>query len=415
MKNTNLTAYNKYYYADLQNLIKTITVESKNVAFLSSHDDLVKIPKEKADYYVLVNLIGKVDDAQLLLQELRKTCIPTTRILIIYYNYLWEPLLKLAQILGLKGSEKEQNWLALEDIGNLLSLSDFSVVKRGRKMLFPLQIPFISTLLNKYLAKMPFINKFCLTNYIVARPVNFKNKELSVSVIVPARNEAGTIEKLLQQLPPMGKWMEVIFVEGHSKDKTWEAIQLMKEKYKNLRIKSFKQKGRGKADAVHLGLKHAKGEIIIILDADLSVAPSDLPKFYDALMKGYGEFANGSRLVYPLEKESMRFLNKIGNKFFSLMFSWILNQRFTDTLCGSKAFFKKDYRKILNLRKIFGHFDPFGDYELIFGASKLNLKVVEIPVKYHPRTYGKTNISRFTHGFLLLKMCLFAIRKLKWE
>ena len=115
-----------------------------------------------------------------------------------------------------------------------------------------------------------------------------------------------------------------------------------------------------------------------------------------------------------MEEKAMRFLNLLGNKFFSLMFSWLLDQRFKDTLCGTKVLFKSDYEQLKKGRKFFGEFDPFGDFDLIFGASKLNLKLVEIPIRYKERTYGMTNIRRFRHGLLLFKMCFFAFKKIKF-
>lgn len=405
---------NKYYRNDLDILVKNLTSDSRKIHFFKTSEDLNKIYIRDVDHYAIINLIGKLPDIQVSLHQLRVNCNYQHRVIITYYNYLWEPILKLAELLGLKEKQIQQNWLSLDDIENLLILSDFSVIKKGQRLLLPVYIPVVSSIVNKYLAKMPVIRRLCLTNYIVARPtsVNKKNN-YSVSIIIPTRNEAGNIKNLIKRLPHMGKSMELIFVEGHSKDDTWKIILENKNKYKDYKIAAYKQSGIGKADAVRLGVKKASGDIIIILDADLSVSPEELPKFYQALATSKGEFINGTRLVYPLEKQSMRFLNIVGNKIFSIIFSWILDQRLTDTLCGTKAFFRKDYNKIQALRKYFGDFDPFGDYELIFGTVKLNRKVVEVPIRYKARTYGSSNISRFTHGWLLLKMCLYAINKFK--
>ena len=151
----------------------------------------------------------------------------------------------------------------------------------------------------------------------------------------------------------------------------------------------------------------------MILDADLTVAPEELPKFYLAIVSGRGEFINGSRFVYPMEKEAMRTINLAGNAVFAWLFSWLLNQRITDTLCGTKVLTRAHYKRIAEGRDYFGNFDPFGDFDLIFGASKLNLRILDIPVPYASRTYGESQISRFEHGFLLLRMFVFAFRKLK--
>lgn len=411
-----ITVFNRYYNQDIKKLTQSLVKNSPNICFIESLEDIKRSSNKKFEYYMVVNAIGDVPDVQLFLQELRKVCRKDNRVVITYYNYLWEPVLKLAEFLKLKKKQHELNWLTLEDIENLLKLTDFSIIKKGEMLLIPVYIPLLSPFVNKYIAKLPLINKLCLTNYIVTRPVGFDiKKEFNVSVVIPARNEEGNIPNIIKRLPKLGKSQEVVFVEGHSKDNTWEAILKLKKRHPKENIKVYKQTGVGKADAVRLAVSKAKGDIIIILDSDLSVAPEELVKFYSVLKMGRGEFINGSRLVYPLEKESMRFLNILGNKFFSIMFSWILKQYFTDTLCGTKAFWRKDYKKILELRKIYGDFDPFGDFELIFGATHLNLQVVEVPIRYRPRTYGQSNISRFTHGLLLLKMCLYAIWRIKFS
>ncbi|HVO67736.1 MAG TPA: glycosyltransferase family 2 protein, partial [Syntrophales bacterium] len=262
--------------------------------------------------------------------------------------------------------------------------------------------------------------KLCITNYTIAKPSplqaeeQYKNK-YSVSVIIPARNESGNIENAVQRMPLMGTHTEIIFIEGNSSDDTWRRIKEVYEKYKDTYdIKIAQQDGKGKGDAVRKGFDMASGDILMILDADLTVPPEDLPKFHYAIASGKGEFINGSRLVYNMDKKAMRFLNLLGNKFFSLMFTWLLDQRFKDTLCGTKVMFKRDYEQLKVGRKFFGEFDPFGDFDLIFGASKLNLKIVEIPIRYKERTYGSTNISRFKHGLILLRMCLFAAKKIKF-
>jgi ubiquinone/menaquinone biosynthesis C-methylase UbiE len=376
--------------------------------------------QEKFDYVVLSNLIGYLEDIQQVFTELNKVCHPHSKVIVTYYNFLWEPVLNLVERLKLRMKQPLQNWLSKQDIKNLLYLSGFDVFKEGERLLLPKYIPFVSTFFNKYLAKLPFFRRLCITNYVIGKPLPKETeleyrKKYSVSVIVPVRNESGNIENAILKIPHMGKNTEIIFIEGHSKDDTWEKIQEMYKKYKNqYDIKIAQQDGKGKGDAVRKGFDMAQGEILMILDGDLTVPAEELSKFYDAIAAGKGEFINGSRLVYSMEEKAMRFLNLLGNKFFSLMFSWLLDQRFKDTLCGTKVLFKCDYEQLKNGRKFFGDFDPFGDFDLIFGASKLNLKIVEIPIRYKERTYGTTNISRFRHGLLLLRMCLFAARKIKF-
>lgn len=375
---------------------------------------------KKFDYIVISNTIGYLEDIQKVFNELKKVSHKNTKLIITYHNFLWQPLFSLGEILRLRMRQPEQNWLTRADVKNLLYLSGFEAYKEGERLIYPFYIPIISTILNKYIAKFPLVRKLALTDYLIAQPlptaeeIEWKNK-YSVSVIVPARNESGNIENAILRTPQMGKGTEIIFIEGNSTDNTWDKIQEISVKYKNTHnIKIGRQDKTGKGDAVRKGYDMATGDILMILDADLTVPPEDLIKFHDAIASGKGEFINGSRLVYNMDKDAMRFFNLLGNKFFSMMFTWLLDQRFKDTLCGTKVLFKTDYEHLKAGRKFFGEFDPFGDFDLIFGASKLNLKIIEIPIRYKERTYGTTNISRFKHGLILLKMCVFASKKIKF-
>jgi ubiquinone/menaquinone biosynthesis C-methylase UbiE len=366
------------------------------------------------DVIMLSDTVGSLDDCQKTLSGLHRFCTPDTRIVISYYSRMWDPILKLAETLRLKMPQMEQNVLSTEDIENILQLSDFEVVKREWRQLLPLRLLGIGTLINRYVSPLPMIRRACLRNYVVARPVkNADRRSMSVSIVIPCRNEKGNIEPIVQRLPRICHDMEILFVEGHSSDGTFSEIKRVIGAYPQYDIKVLVQDGKGKGNAVRKGFAHARGDALIILDADMTVPPEDLPKFYEALLSGKGEFINGTRLVYPLEQDAMRFLNYLANHIFSWLFTWLLNQRFTDTLCGTKALTKENYLKISANRAYFGDFDPFGDFDLIFGASKLNFKVIEVPVRYRARAYGETQISRFRHGLLLLRMVLFAYRKLK--
>ena len=380
------------------------------------HDDIENLKGwgETFDIILLADVVGHLLDIEQTFKQLNEFCIPETRVVICYYNFLWEPILKAGEALGLKMPQNYQNWLSSEDIDNILMLSNFQVVKSESWLLIPKKIPLLSNFINRYLAPLPGLRALSLCRYIVARPVAHKHQNaFSTSIIVPCRNEKGNIEHAIQRIPSFCENQEIIFVEGNSTDGTKEEIKRAVSCYPDKNIRLLVQDGKGKGDAVRKGFDAANGDILMILDADLTVPPEDLPKFYVALSDNHGEFINGCRLVYPMEKQAMRFLNLLGNKFFSLMFTWILNQRFKDTLCGTKVLFKKDYENIKKNRAYFGEFDPFGDFDLIFGAVKQNLKVVEIPIRYQERTYGSTNISRFRHGWLLLKMTAFAYKKIK--
>lgn len=375
---------------------------------------------EKFDVIILSNVVGYFNNVIDVFNALKSVCHKDTRIILSYYNYLWEPVLKFGEWIGLKKRSPKQNWLSHHDLRSLLYHCDFEEFRSTTRILLPVNIPIISYLVNKYLARLPIINHLCLMNFINARVISKaqSEKELNqytTTVLIPARNESGNIENAILRLPKFGKHIEIIYVEGNSTDDTWEKIQEIAEKYKDSHdIKIRQQKGKGKGDAVRTGYDVATGDILMILDADLTVMPEDLPKFYHALSSGKGDFINGSRLVYPMEEKAMRFLNHLGNKFFSLVFSWLLEQPIKDTLCGTKVMFREDYIKLKNNRSYFGNFDPFGDYDLLFGAYKLNLKIIDLPIRYQERVYGDTNISRFKHGLLLLRMVLFASKKIKF-
>jgi len=371
---------------------------------------------EKFDYIIVGSVIGYVSDIQNALTQLRKVSHPSTRVIIVYYNYLWEPLLKLSEALGLRMKRPGQHWFSSRDLENFLELAGFETIKKDNQILIPFYIPLLSTFLNRFFANVWFFRKLSLVQMIYARPIMPRqdSQEVSCSVIIPCRNERGNIEQLVLRLPPMGKKTELIFIEGHSQDDTLSECERVRKKYANMHIKVFTQDGEGKGDAVRKGFANASEDILMILDADLTVPPEELPKFFEAIALGKGELINGSRLVYKMEKQAMRFLNLIGNKFFSFMFTFLLEQYIKDTLCGTKALRKSDYERIAKEREYFGHLDPFGDFDLLFGAAKLNLKIIEIPVHYRERTYGSTQIRRFKHGWLLLKMTAIAMKKLKF-
>jgi len=371
------------------------------------------------DVVLLVNVVTHLTDVQAGLEALATVCHPRTRILIYSYSRLWQPLLRVAELLGLKHEPPPDSWLPPEEIKNMLALADFEVVRHDYQVVWPGRVPLLSDLANRYLGHVPGFEWLSLMYGIIARPAphrfrGFHKAEPSASVIIPCRNEAGHIRDLVKRLPTLGPNSEFLFVEGNSTDDTEAVIRQVVEENPDKPLRFLKQTGRGKGDAVRLGFEQARGEVVLILDSDMGVAPEDVPKFVEALVRGKGEMINGSRLVYPMEGRAMRFLNLLANKAFALLFSWILGQLVRDTLCGTKALYREDYERIAANRSYFGDFDPFGDFDLLFGASRLNLRIVDMAVRYHERQYGETNISRFRHGWLLLRMSLFAARKLKF-
>lgn len=372
--------------------------------------------KEIKNYIIFKNSLAYIDDIQKEIKKTYKKSNSDTKVLVIYFNFLWKPILDLAQLLKLRTttSTKEPNWLSPDDIDNLFYLENFEKVKEGKSLIFPFPGK-IFEVLNKFFSNLPITKELSLITYQIYRPL-FTRKKHSVSIIVPARNESGNIRGLISKLPKFNTRTEVIFVEGHSKDDTYQKIidEIKQNKRKDIAGYVFKQKGIGKNDAVKLGFEKAKNDILIILDADLTVKPNELKKFFNVVSEGKADLVIGTRLVYPMEKQAMRTLNYFGNKLFSILFSFIIDQKIKDTLCGTKAILKSNYLKIKSNQKYFGNFDPFGDFDLIFGAAKLNFKIAEVPVRYGQRKYGETNIDRFRHGLLLLKMVYIGLIKLKF-
>jgi SAM-dependent methyltransferase len=366
------------------------------------------------DAIVLSDAVGHMRDCQRAFELLHPLCTPDTRVVVAYFSQLWRPILKLAEIVGAKMPVPRQNWLSLEDVEALFRLADFDPIKHEWRLLLPKFLGGIGPFVNRYLGTLPGLRRLSLRHYVVARPARTLGRgDLSATVLVPCRNEAGNIEPAVQRIPEFSSDLEILFVEGNSSDDTVERIKQVIQDYPQRTIRFTQQEGRGKGDAVRKGFAEATGDILIILDADLTVPPEELPKFYDAIVSGKGDYVQGTRLVYPMPEGAMRPLNFASNHAFARIFSWLLNQRITDTLCGTKVILKRDYERLAANRSYFGDFDPFGDFDLIFGASKLNLKIIELPVRYAERTYGETQISRFRDGWLLVRMVLFAFRKLK--
>lgn len=368
------------------------------------------------DYILLANTISYVGDIQKMLINLRKSCHSSTRIIITFHNPGWELILGLATFLKQRMPIPSLNWLNLEDVKNLLNLTDFEVVNHGKRCIFPKDIFLISWFLNKFIAPLPFVNQFCLTEYVIARPRidDNESQQLTCSVIIPARNESGNIESCITRMPQLGKHTEIIFIEGHSKDNTWEEIKRVQSQYQDQwDIKICQQTGKGKGNAVREAFAMSRGDILIILDSDLTVCPEALIYFFDAIASGRCEFANGCRLIYPTSENTMPWLNRMANRFFAWLLSYLLNTKIKDSLCGTKVLKRVSYERIAKNRYYFGDFDPFGDFDLLFGAAKLGLQIEDIPVRYMPRTYGQSNIQHIKEGLVLLKMCLYAAKKIK--
>jgi SAM-dependent methyltransferase len=380
--------------------------------------DLKGLPAaQQFDAVICNRLCHSVVDIRNLLADMRERLSAGGRLYLVAYNYLWELPARLAELTGFKLPAPTSNWLSHSDLDNLFQIAGLESVRYEDRMLLPADVPIFSTMLNRYMGKLPGWQRLSMYRIYALRKRDIltQPRKVSVSVIVPTRNEAGNVAAAIERTPVLGSGTELIFVEGGSSDGTWETIGKAMAEYRGpLQLRAYRQEGKGKGDAVRLGFSKATGDVLMILDADLTVPPEELPVFYDVIARGLGDYVQGTRLVYPMDPGAMRFFNKLGNIAFSQLFTYLLAQPIKDTLCGTKVLWRRDYERIAAGRSFFGDFDPFGDFDLIFGAAKLNLKIVEVPVRYRERVYGETNISRWKHGWLLLKMSGVAARKLRY-
>jgi SAM-dependent methyltransferase len=369
------------------------------------------------DFVTMVNVVGELADVLATFKRLRPLVRPDTRLVIIYYNHLWEPLVGPAARLGMKLDNPTQNWLSLPDLRGFLQLAGFEVVKVGARLPCPKYVPGVAELLNDVLGRLPLLQHFGFVHYLVARPLvplPRPRESYSCTVVVPCKNEADNVAAIPPRVPAMGAFTELVFVDDDSTDDTAERVREAMARHPERPIKLVQGPGRGKGAAVRAGMAAASGDVLMILDADMTVMPEDLPAFFEAITENRGEFINGSRLVYPLSGDAMRTANILGNKAFATTFSFLLEQRITDTLCGTKVVMRNDYAKILAARDYFGDIDHWGDYDWIFGAARNNLKIVELPVHYVERIAGETKMTkRFRNGVIMLRMCWVALRKLK--
>ncbi len=372
--------------------------------------------KGKFDYIFMINAAEIILDLQTFFHNLQRVCASHTRLICITYNILWEPLAALTEFLGMKLKHPTGNWVSSFDLENILYLTGYQTIKTYKTLLMPYNLPVLSNLLNGFVGRLPVFQNLNFLEVTVARPIRDRSKEkFSISVVIPCKNELGNVQPAVERIPDMGKHTEIIFTDDKSTDGTGDEVKRMQTLYPDKDIKLYEGPAKGKAQNVWTGFDQAEGDILMILDADLTVAPEELPNFLEPIQKGIGEFVNGSRMIYPMERQAMRIANIFGNKFFSYAFTFLLGQKVKDTLCGTKVLFRKDYERIKYFRKIWGDFDKWGDYELLFGASKLHLKIVDLPVHYRDRTYGETKMTkRFQNGLRMLVMCLKAWRYVKY-
>jgi hypothetical protein len=358
---------------------------------------------------VVPDALPTLRDVQATLSSIARRISPRDRVMVTVYSSLWDSVYRFAEFLGLKArAGRRENWVNPTDLENFLRLTGFQVVRRIPVLLCPVWIPPFDWLLNRIVVRLPLFRRLAMSYIYIAR-LHGRREDYSVSVVIPARNERDNLKPLFEAFPRLGSSMELIVVEGHSTDGTYErALEIARQ----FGLKALQQKGIGKADAVRCGFEVATGEMLFIYDADRTVPAEELERFYEVLATGEAEFANGTRLVYPMEDRSMRFFNKLGNRVFTLLLSYILDYPIRDTLCGTKVLFRKDYLRLRKLMDEWSAKDPFGDFDLLFGARQLNLAVIDVPVHYRSRRYGATNIRRWRDGVRLGRLCLEALRRM---
>jgi SAM-dependent methyltransferase len=370
---------------------------------------------EKFDYIIVSN-VGDLVDVQKAFSQLHTASDRHTRVLIYSYNHLWEPLVAIAESLHLKTPKPEQNWLSEQDLVGILKLVGFESLRTYRICLLPKFVPLLSALANRVLAKLPLLDRLCMVEVLVARPIpeRIDPSAVKVSVIVPCKDERGNVEDAVMRIPDFGQPTEIIFCDDKSTDGTADEVRRMQALYPERNIRLIDGPGICKSMNVWAGFTHATGDILAILDADLTVIPEELPYFIDAITQSGAEFVNGSRLVYPVPKAAMKGANMVGNKLFSIVFSFLMGQRIKDTLCGTKVLWRSDWERIQPMIGSWGIMDRWGDYELLFGAAKLNLRVVDQPVHYQERVYGATKMTKvFKNGLVMLRMCVKGYLRLK--
>jgi hypothetical protein len=390
-------------------MVACAQAEHPPLRFLRCAPEELDLP-ELFDYILFDHIFDTVDILRAF-ERVRAHCTPDTRVVIINYNHLWQPVLELATRLGLRSRFVEPNWVSENDVRGFLRLAGFRPVRNHRLLLFPKYVPLLSAFLNRFVARLPGMRRLCLMQVMVARPLVAPREEpdVSVSVIIPCRNEAGNIRPAAERIPAMGSHTEILFCDDKSTDGTAEEVREMQRRRPDKDIRLVDGPGICKAENVWNGFRAARGDVLMILDADLAVMPEELPFFFRALVAGHGEFINGSRLVYPMQELAMKFANILGNKFFSLVFSFLLDQRIKDTLCGTKVLWRKDWLRLEPYLGNWGMQDLWGDYELLFGASKLHLDIVEVPVHYQERIHGVTKMTRVvSNGWRMLRICWHA-------
>ncbi len=376
----------------------------------------IAFKNKKYKTIILTDLFEVSTDILELLSMVNKLLGKDGIIVICSINQKWNRILNLFERLNLKDGNQKRLFINSTIVLNIAKVTGLEFVTQRNKQIFPFRMLGLGSLINNILEILFFPFSFGIRIYSILNQQEKFNEEkkYSKSIIIPAKNEEKNLKPLLNQIPELEEDHEIILAIGDSEDKTYEVAKEIKEaRCWPFEVKVIKQTGKGKANAVWEAVEEASKEVIIILDADISVNPETIVQFNSVIDTGKASFVNGTRLIYGMESGAMRIVNNLGNRIFQYIVSIIIGQKITDSLCGTKVFFRKDFNKIKLWKELVQMKDPFGDFDMIFTAGYFGLKILEIPVRYQARVYGVTQIKRFRDGYKLIIYLLNSIKIFK--
>jgi len=356
-----------------------------------------------------VNLVGFFDKLDSSLNE-------EAKVIVSYYSKIWKPFFFIFSLFGLIRNYKNSLFFSKDTLEIFLRTGNFEISKKIPNYFIPFNIPIINKFLSILINFLPFLDNLSVTKVFYLRKKNYKKRQnKKISLIIPCKNEQGNILNIVtdakkELIIPY----EIIFVDDKSSDNTFQIIIDCKKKFSDVDIQVTKGPGKGKSLAVNEGIKIATGYYSIIFDADMTVNMKDINVFYNAISNGNADIINGSRLVYKPYTGAMRYLNFLGNKFFSKLSSFITGELITDTLCGSKCFITKDF-KIFNEFKDNNNInDIWGDFNILYSSNFYGLKCIDLPVRYYERVEGETKMKKRFYFFLnMLSTSIKAMNRFK--
>ena len=391
-----------------QGLTDRASQKHPRLEFHTSDVDSAGLPRSfEPQYIVMTNMLDYVHDIWDVMGSLKPAVHEHTLLIITTNNPLWAPLLRLASNLKLRFPESPRNFITNRDICSVLHLQGFDIVEEGLTLPVPKRIPVLGDLINAIVPEVPVLRFVSSLQYIAARP-RIPRPPLSCSVVIPCHNEADNIQECLRRVPNIGTRTEIVVVDDGSTDDTCQRVKEVMAADSRVRLIVL-EKNQGKASAVRAGFEAAEGDVLMILDADMAVTPEELPKFLTPLQDGTADLVNGTRLIYPMHGKAMKVANFLGNKGFCFLASKVIRQRVSDTLCGTKAFLKRDF-----VRMPISGTEHWGDFDLLFGAARLKLRILEIPVHYTERRAGKSKMRAMIEGWSFLWSCLTGWRSLRF-